>query len=408
MVGALRHVPIAVVLALLVAALGGSGGGSAGPTLTKDVIVVLKDGVEPVAVARDAGITPRRVYRDALRGFAARLPVAAIKALRRHRQVRLIAEDRPMYAHAQTLPTGIDRISADLYPGVAPDSVDQRGDVDVAVLDSGIDVDHPDLNVGGGENCSDGASYDDGSGHGTHVAGTIGALDNGIGAVGVAPGARLWAINVIGPDNDVPWSDVICGLDWVSANRGTIEVINMSLGGVGSDSACSSGPLHQAICNVVAAGIPIIVSAGNEGKDASRTIPAAYEEVITVSAMADFDGRAGGKSPTTCGAPERDDTFASFSNYGADVDIAAPGRCIYSTIRRGRYASWSGTSMAAPHVTGAIALYLAATPGASPAQVRSWLLNSASTPQGADFDFTGERDGHAERMLAVGSAARSP
>ena len=206
-------------------------------------------------------------------------------------------------------------------------------------------------------------------------------MDNSIGVVGVAPGARLWAVKVLDANGNGWWSSVICGLDWVYANRSTIDVVNLSLGGNGSDTTCSdpADPLHGAICRVVSAGIPVVVAAGNAGKDAATTVPATYDEVIAVSAFADTDGAPGGRGPWQCGYG--DDWFATFSNFGADVDIAAPGVCIRSTSLGSWYAELSGTSMATPHVTGAVALHLTETPAATPSDVRGWLLDIASRPQ---------------------------
>src|SRR6266511_3536339 len=188
--------------------------------------------------------------------------------------------------------------SARLSAGVV--GVDAKLDVDVAVIDTGVDVRHPDLNVlrSRGKNCTDERGVDDQNGHGTHVAGIIGARDNDIGVVGVAPGARLWAVRVLNPAGSGSFASVICGVDWVTAHRDVIEVANMSLGGTGSEppgSGCATGdPLHDAICNSVAAGVTYTVAAGNEADDAANHVPAAYDEVITVSALADFDGQPGG------------------------------------------------------------------------------------------------------------------
>ena len=124
--------------------------------------------------------------------------------------------------------------------------------------------------VAGGRNCTTGARYNDGNGHGTHVAGTIGAKDDANGVVGVAPGARLWAVRVLNNNGSGSWSSVICGIDWVTANANTIEVANMSLGGTGSDTGCNDARLHRAICNSVAAGVTYAVAAGNESDDASK------------------------------------------------------------------------------------------------------------------------------------------
>jgi subtilisin len=138
------------------------------------------------------------------------------------------------------------------------------------------------------------------------------------------------------------------------------------------------------------------VAAGNDSADASTSTPAAYDEVVTVSALADFDGQAGGGAPSTCRADE-DDTFASFSNFGDDVDVIAPGVCITSTWMGGGYDTISGTSMAAPHVAGGAALYAATHPSATPAQVKAALIGSGSS----DWDASDDPDGTQEPLLDV-------
>lgn len=371
------------------------------------VIVVLKDGSDAAGIARAANVAPSHVYQRVITGFAARLPEAAIAALSRNPRVLLISPDRTVEIAAQTLPAGIDRVDADVHPGAGIGS-GGRVDVDVAVLDTGIDPNHADLTVAGGTDCTGTGSWADNHGHGTHVAGTVGAKENDAGVVGVAPGARLWAVKVLGSNGSGTWSQIICGLDWVYQNRATIEVANMSLSGAGQDGACTSEALHQAICNLVAGGVPVVVAAGNAAQDAATSVPAAYDEVITVSAFADFDGKPGGTGSATCSTNDRDDRFASFSNYGADVDIAAPGRCVRSTTRGGGTGLMSGTSMAAPHVAGAAALYRAEAPGASPAQVRDWLLSTASRAQGSAYGFTGDPDGQAEPVLNLDVGAPAP
>jgi subtilisin len=434
----------------------------------QDVIVVLKRGADPHAVARGAGAHPTRLYDHVIDGFAATLPSQAIRGLENNPAVLAVVPDRPVEAFsitspdgdsvaavvshapatckkikarkkrqqcikkakqheippdlpldeivapspdvsvaeppvqqpAQEIPTGVDRIDADANPHAA---IGQDGGalaVDVAVLDTGIAA-HPDLDIAGGYSCLGPSSADD-NGHGTHLAGTIGAVDNAIGVVGVAPGARLWAVKVLDGQGNGTWSSVICGLDWVYANRGTIDVVNLSLGGDGDESSCTGAdPLHQAICRVVnEAGIPVVVAAGNQRQDAAANVPATYEEVIAVSAFADSDGAPGGKGAFRCG--NRDDTFATFSNFGPDVDIAAPGACIRSTSLGGRYVELSGTSIAAAHVTGAVALHLAGAPNASPRDVRAWLL-AVSRPQSSPQGFSGDRDAVPEPALYLGA-----
>lgn len=283
--------------------------------------------------------------------------------------------------------------------------------IEVAVVDTGIQLDHPDLkgNILGGRNCTSAsaAAYGDQNGHGTHVAGTIAALNNSIGVVGVAPSAKLWAIRVLDKNGSGSWSTVICGLDVVTANApkngGNIRVANLSLGGGGSsDNNCGNSnndALHKAICRARDAGVTVVVAAGNSGINAANSVPAAYDDaVITVSALVDTNGiPGGGGSSTTHGA---DDTFASFSNFGSPVDIGAPGVLINSTWIGSSYKAISGTSMASPHVAGAAALYLAANPGASWTAVRDALMSTGESLGSGHTDPSGK---HPEKVLKANS-----
>ncbi|NUT91132.1 MAG: S8 family serine peptidase [Saccharothrix sp.] len=349
---------------------------------TSGYIVVLADGVATSSVAADHAATVDHVYSSALRGYSGRMTAAAAARLARDPRVVLVQPDGTATTTAQTTPTGIDRIDAELSPTARIDGTDQRVTVDVAVIDTGVDLDHPDLNVhtAGAKNCSTGRSADDGNGHGTHVAGTIGALDNGVGVVGVAPGARIWPVRVLNAQGSGSFSDIICGIDYVTAHADEIEVANMSLGGSGTDSACGTNKdaMHEAICRSVAAGVTYVVAAGNSAANSSTFVPAAYDEVITVSALADFNGQPGGGAAATC-RTDVDDTFADFSNYGPDVDLIAPGVCILSTWKGGGYNTISGTSMASPHTAGGAALYKATHPTATPAAVKSALQAAGTT-----------------------------
>lgn len=274
----------------------------------------------------------------------------------------------------------------------------------MAVIDTGIDFEHADLNVVAGVNCMSGNPNrpkcvdggDDDQYHGTHVAGTIGALDNEFGVVGIAPGARLWAVKVLDSNGSGSFGTLIAGIDYVAANASQIEVANMSLG---CDN-CSSSAMDSAISNTVAAGVTFVVAAGNSGIDAANTSPANHPDVITVSALTDFDGLPGGLRTPTC-LGDQDDTLAYFSNYGSDVEITAPGVCIYSTfpIERNGYGTISGTSMASPHVAGAAAL-LAASGSYSPAQIRSTLIGAGNQNWTDDSG-----DGIQEPLLDVSNGA---
>jgi subtilisin len=361
-------------------------------------IVTLKSG-HPASVAQEHG---RRfgakvdfVYQHALRGYAAHMSQAAASRLAADSRVAAVVPDRVVHISRQSVPAGIDRIDADVSSTAAGNG---RGavDVDIAIIDTGIDPKHRDLNVVGGVNCVPGGpSYADLNGHGTHVAGTAAARDNSIGVVGVAPGARLWAVRVLTSQGSGTFASIICGVEWVTAHADVIDVANMSLGGSAPEGSCTDGGLHQAICASVNAGVTYVVAAGNSAADARFFAPASYDEVITVSAITDFDGKPGGTGAPACQYGD-DDTFAFFSNFGGDVDLAAPGVCVYSTTRGGGYTSLSGTSMASPHVAGAAALYKSTHPSASPADVKA-ALKGAGT-----FDWTGDPDGTQEPLVNVG------
>jgi len=350
--------PTLVVLALL---LSGALPAIAGPgKAPARYIVVIKPGVDASAVARGHEVAVSHIYTHALNGFAAPLSPAQLQALAADPRVAYVEADQEVHLFEQEIPTGIKRIFAPGNTNITIDGNDDlRIDVDVAVIDTGIDYDHPDLNVVARTDCSGGSPFqgrckdnsgDDGHGHGTHVAGTIGAIDNSIGVVGVAPGARLWAVKVLRNDGSGYISWVIAGIDWVTARADQIEVANMSLGFEGSSSA-----LNEAITYSVAAGVVHAVAAGNNDKDASTFSPANHPDVITVSALADFNGEPGGLGSPTC-RDDQDDTLADFSNWGSLIEVTAPGVCILSTWKEGGYNTISGTSMASPHVAGAAAL----------------------------------------------------
>jgi subtilisin len=404
----------------LVGVLAGSAGSAREARATPGpYIVVLKPGVSRAAEVQQARALGGEVfmqYGHALNGYAARLPEAAVEQIERNPHVAFVTPDGEVSAAAacdpaaaQCLPAGIDRVDADRS---STRSGDGRGsvNVNVAVLDTGIDANNPDLNVVGGKDCSAGKGLGDPDGHGTHVAGTIAALDNGIGVVGAAPGARLWAVRVLNQNGVGAYSRIICGIDFVSSTRANadpsddIVVANMSLRGPGFDDGncgkTKKDAVHVAICASVAAGVTYVVAAGNSGVDFQDGIPAAYDEVLTVTAVTDFDGRPGGLSSQNC-LPDfdfRDDTIAFFSDFAtlaADQahTIAAPGLCVLSTVPGG-YDLISGTSQAAPHVAGTVALCIASgsCAGLSPPQIVRKLIGDAAAYNTAnpDYGFVGD------------------
>ena len=376
------------------------------------VIVVTKDTADPSSLADRHGLGPSHVYRSAIVGFAADVSPAERRALNADPRVTSVVDDQPVVAAGrwntkiappvltghQEIPTGIRRIGALSNRTARIDGIDQRVDVDVAVIDSGVDPAHPDLNVAGTVNCI-GKKYE-AHAHGTHVAGTIGAIDNNRGVVGVAPGARIWGVRIFNQKDSGTVSSLLCGLDWVDRNRGIVDVVNLSgvYGGFdGGDCGISDDdPAHALVCAITDSGVPFVAAAGNESADTAGSLPAAYDEVIAVSALTDYDGLQGGLSQPTCWPAGADDSLAFFSNFGPDVDIAAPGVCILSSWTGPEYEYELGTSMAAPHVAGAAALYKAAHPSATAARVKAALLAAAQAGP-----LPGDNDGFAEPLLNV-------
>lgn len=242
----------------------------------------------------------------------------------------------------QTLPWGIDRIDADLLWSVTTADL-----IKVGIIDTGIELSHLDLaaNIKGGYNAINPTkSANDDNGHGTHVAGTVAALNNSIGVVGAGHKIDLYAVKVLNRNGSGFLSDVIEGIDWAVQNR--MNVINMSLGTISNIQS-----LHDAVVRAHSAGVVVVAAAGNEN-GGPVNFPGAYPEAIAVSAT------------------DINNNIASFSSVGPEVDLAAPGVNILSTYRGGRYATVSGTSMASPHVAGAAALLL-------------------SIPSKCDFDLNG-------------------
>ncbi|MCH7793896.1 MAG: S8 family serine peptidase [Proteobacteria bacterium] len=369
-------------------------------------------------MARAHGLGLQFIYTNAIKGFAATVPEGRLNALERDPRIAYVEADQwgGIETHGVNPVVGIQRIFADDNANIDIDGVDDvRIDVDVAVIDTGIDAAHPDLNVVGSTNCTGSLlspTCGDGGGgpphwHGTHVAGTIAALDNGhdvtlnggTDIVGVAPGARLWAVRVLDRRGAGTVSQYIAGVDWV-INKTTIEVANSSLGYPSSLAIC------DAVERLALAGVTHVVSAGNETSEVFKSPGNCGASVITVSAIADYNGVPGGGAPPNCslgvdnaGVVDEDDSLADFSNYGPLVDVTAPGVCIASTYPKKAYVWASGTSMSSPHVAGAAAL-LAASGMTDPAEIKSALKNRGNT------NWTDESgDGYHEPLIDVSNSA---
>lgn len=393
-------------------------------------IVTLVDDADPQVegrrLAQQHGGRTGHVYEHALNGFQFFGTEQAARNLERNPRVRAVIADGVVHALEQTAPTGVRRIDAP-----AAHTATHRGSgAVVAVIDTGIDLDHPDLigNIHSLRRDCTGTNTtgvgDDDQGHGTHVAGTIAAVDNGIGVIGVAPAAKVVPVKVLKANGSGSWADVICGIDYVAQNSGTINVANLSLGGAGSSKGCANGDaLEQAVCNAVGKGVTVVAAAGNDSKDAAGFVPAAYPAAITVSAFSDRDGTStnvgcSGMGPwKTC-----DEVFASFSNYGSIVDVLAPGVSINSTLMGGGYGTKSGTSMAAPHVAGVAALAIASKVATTPEGIDALLKKTGECPDGSqaaesgtcggtwsgDPDKVAEPMVHAARAVGGSTGASAP
>ena len=336
-------------------------------------------------ISNELNLNILQIYDSASEGFSVQLPHLIVPELEDLDQVELVVEDKEKkyvvpedpdatfeYGEDE-VPDGIFRIGGP-YQG----SADLSG-IAVAVIDTGIDAGHADLNVVAQadivcDSWDDCAADADPNGHGTHVAGTIGAIADGAGVAGVAPGVELHAVRVLGSDGSGYYSDIIAGIEYVLENP-EIRVVNMSLGG-GMSSATE--PLAEAIQRLIDAGVIVCIAAGNEAQDTANVSPAGYDLGVVVSAYDSSNSDLG---------------FAWFSNYGDEVDIAAPGVSIYSTWPGGGHESLDGTSMATPHVAGAAALYLAEDDSRTPDQFRDDLISSGEN------DYYDQGGDHPEPLL---------
>lgn len=402
-------------------------------------IITLHETVDQEAVLGEYGVHSKLRFHKVMNGFSANLSPGLFRAMSQDKRVKMIEPDfivslppdlkvEVVPLSTQILPAGIDRIEADLNPFAKIDTIDERVNIDIGIIDTGCDSLHPDLNVYRRVDFT-GEGVLDGHGHGTHVAGTTAAIDNTIGVVGVAPGARIWSIKVLDSSGSGFWSWIIAGLDFAAVHSGEIEVINLSLGGSGYVQA-----VHDAIRRTVSEGIVIVVAAGNSSSDIFGSdgipytvddfLPACLTQCMSISAMIDLDGISGGLGGSWSYGP--DDALASFSNYsksiaignpvlspGAGIDLAGPGVNVLSTYKGGAYARFSGTSMASPHTAGAVALHIAEY-GRAFDSIGVWNIRQNLIDKGELQSLwrtdgnTQDPDGNPENLVSAGNLSGNP
>jgi len=351
---------------------------ASGSTVPGQYVVVFHDNVaDPAALARQlvttAGGSLLHVYTSAIKGFAARLSPAAVDVLRLNPAVAFVEADQVMSADAtQSMdangdPWGLDRIDQGALPLSGTYTYTSSGaGVNAYIIDTGIWTLHAEFG-GRADNVFDAyhATGEDCNGHGTHVAGTIGAA-----TYGVAKSVSLHGVRVLSCAGLGLTSDVIAGVDWVTANHVSPAVANMSLGGG------KSAALDQAVTNLYNSGVFLAVAAGNDNVDACTESPSGAPSVFTVAAS------------------EKTDAKASYSNWGTCVEVYAPGSSIKSTFLGGTTMTLSGTSMATPHVVGVAALYKATNGDQPSATVANWIISNSTSGV-----ITGNVSGTPNRLL---------
>jgi subtilisin len=439
-----RIITALLLTSVLSASAAVSTNSAAVPPVKKRYIVTMKPEASPDAFVAQRNLKPRQMLPKARSGFAANLAgdeALILPGLKmvicdldsdeaqtalKDSDVLFVEADGPVSLCMQTNATGIERIGIPQFPLARINGTNEPIDVTVAVLDSGIDP-HPDLNIAHFWSPFTSDPSDELQ-HGTGVAGVIGALDNDFGVVGVAPGVRLWNIKVFNPAG-ADWADILEGMNYCYENSDQISVVNMSFGNEGTTAPFNS--MRGVVRLMVNAGIVVVAAAGNNNRDIAGpngtfgngddSIPAALPDVMAVSGMNPTNDTIWIDTPGVLGSNfsqiERTNTSVSYpvANYvtspGRAIDVAAPAFGILTTYTNDSYARFKGTSMAAPHVAGLVALYIAANGRATNAAgvyaIRQAIVN-ASLPQSQwNTNNTQDPDTNPE-PLAIASEAWIP
>lgn len=351
----MNHAVFVLIIALLLLPV--IHANAAKPEKVKDFIIGFKAGEYDPELVIKAGGHIKKALKPLVEAVSVKIPEGLVKNLEKNPAVAYVEEDSIAFivdAAPATLEYanswGVDHIEADLVHSAGNTGTG----VNVALLDTGINYKHPDLAAnykGGYDFVNDDSDPMDDNNHGSHVAGILAAVRDNVGVVGVAPSVNIYSLKVSGSDGRGTYSDMIAGLNWAVEND--MDIASMSLGGTSSSST-----LATAIKNAYDSGMLLVAAAGNAGTS-SILYPAAYEQVIAVGATDNFDKRA------------------SWSNYGSKIELMAPGVSIKSTVGSSSYDTYSGTSMAAPHVAGVAALVYATGIATTNAEVRTVLQKTA-------------------------------
>ena len=354
------------ILAALFIFSGCSSDNPAGPDDSTDMVLsgkvnspVMKNvligytGDMPDAILKSIGAETKRTYKH-FPVIAASIPENAIEELRNSPNIVYVENEKFRVYNAQVLDWGVDRIDAEYVHATG----NKGAGVNVAVLDSGGDMDHPDITWAGGISMvnRDPSDFEDKNGHGTHCSGIISADDNTIGVVGVAPECNMYMVQV-SKTALISILDIIDGIDWCIATHydsdpdNDIQIMSMSFSGGGSTAE------YDALEAAFDEGILLVAAAGNAGGPVEA--PANYPFVMAISSSTSTDA------------------IASYSNYGSEIEIIAPGSYIYSTYKNASYRTLSGTSMACPMVAGGAAMAWATHPTYTRDQIRTLLHNTA-------------------------------
>lgn len=396
--------------------------GHGGDKIPNEFIVVLDPKCNVDSVLNELGLDKLskdndrhlRVYRHALNGFACRLTPAErrllahdsrVRFVEANRLVKLDKNEKPTWTRlddeqpAQVIPPGIARIGK-TFNGIRHDK-----NVDIAIIDTGIEKNHPDLYVYRDVTFVERTtSGNDDQGHGTEVAGVAGAKNNDIGVAGVAEGARLWAVKAVDATGSGTVADVISGIDYVTEHVDEIEVTNLSLGLKKEHKAFA-----EAIQNSVEKGMCFAVAAGNNKEATYSWTPANLKDVLTVTSFC-ASGERRGKGPKQTCAYDPTDKFATdFSNHDPKikgspdigVEITAPGSCIYTTDLGQRYTNVSGTSFSAPAAAAAMALIRLKHPEWKPVQVYGEIMRTGKPQNDPEWGITDDPDDMHENLLHV-------